>query len=230
MELNNRQKDIMDLLYAKGRISVSELSRQLFVSEMTIRRDLSAMETDGLLKRYRGGAVPLSIDSEMPISRRFYVDESEKIALSKKAALYLHDHMVVFIDSSSTCHYIIPHIRRFHNMTIVTNSVNALRLAAKSHIPCILIGGHYHEKDMCFTGPIAEMSARQFNVDISFFSSLGLSEDGTISDSDIAQSSIRKIIIEHSAKSIFLFEQSKMNQKYVYTVSHRTEIDDIITL
>lgn len=63
MEYKDRKKDILDILYANGRVSVSKLAKTLFVSEMTIRRDLSEMEKDGVLKRYRGGAVfclPLS--------------------------------------------------------------------------------------------------------------------------------------------------------------------------
>ena len=106
MELNYRENSILDLLYERGRISVSELAEILFVSEMTIRRDLSELEKNGLIKRYRGGAVLTAIDSKIPISRRFFVDEGEKLSLSKKAAEFLDNNLTVFIDSSSTCQYI----------------------------------------------------------------------------------------------------------------------------
>ena len=115
MEYKDRKKDILDILYANGRVSVLQLAKTLFVSEMTIRRDLSEMEKDGVLKRYRGGAVLTAVSSEMPISQRFFVDESEKIYLSKKAINFLSDDLTIFIDSSSTCHYIIPYINRFKN-------------------------------------------------------------------------------------------------------------------
>ena len=70
MEYKDRKKDILDILYANGRVSVSKLAKTLFVSEMTIRRDLSEMEKDGVLKRYRGGAVLTAVSSEMSISQR----------------------------------------------------------------------------------------------------------------------------------------------------------------
>ena len=57
MKLEGRKKDIFDILCEKKRISVSELSRMLYVCEMTVRRDLSEMEKQGLIKRYRGGAI-----------------------------------------------------------------------------------------------------------------------------------------------------------------------------
>ena len=81
MQYKGRKKDILDILYASGRISVSKLAETLFVSEMTIRRDLSEMEKVGVIKRYRGGAVLNPVSSKMPITQRFFVDESEKIYL-----------------------------------------------------------------------------------------------------------------------------------------------------
>ena len=228
MELNHRENIILDLLYERGKISVSELAKILFVSEMTIRRDLNELEKNGLIKRYRGGAVLMTIDSKMPISRRFLVDEDEKLSLSKKAAEFLDDNLTVFIDSSSTCQYIIQHIGRFDNITIVTNSVNALQIASKMQIACIFIGGKYYESDMCCIGSIAEQYAEQFNVNLAFFSSLGLSEDGIISDSDIEQSMIRKIIMKHSEKNIFIFEKSKLNKRFFYTVCSKDKVDEII--
>ena len=55
--MNDRQKEILEILYKKNRVSVEELSRALYVSEMTVRRDLAEMEKGGFLRRFRGGAV-----------------------------------------------------------------------------------------------------------------------------------------------------------------------------
>ena len=228
MEFGDRKKDILDLLFSKGRVSVSELSKTFFVSEMTIRRDLSDLEANGLVKRYRGGAVLSSESSEMPISQRYFVDEKEKVALGKRAVPFLRDDMTVFIDSSSTCQHIIPHLATFKNMTLITNSVNALLLASKLKIPCFLIGGKYCSKEMDFIGSMAERYAEQFNVDAAFFSSKGLSEDGIISDTDVEHSMIRKIIMAHSKKNIFLFEPNKLNKKYFYTLCHKDEVDEVL--
>lgn len=228
MEYKDRKKDIVEILYEKGKITVSELANALFVTEMTIRRDLIELEKSGVVKRYRGGAVLNAMSSEMPVSQRFFVSQNEKIDLAKRAASFLDHDMVVFIDSSSTCQYIIPYVTRFKNVTVITNSVNALLMASKSKIPCILIGGNYCDRDMCFTGTIAEQYARQFNVDVAFFSCLGLSKEGVISDHDVEQSTIRKIMLGQSKKNIFLFEGSKLNKTYFYTVCKRDEVDEVI--
>lgn len=228
MILRDRKKDIFDILYEEGRISVSKLAEMLYVSEMTIRRDLSEMEKNGILRRYRGGAVLTATNSDMPVSQRFFVDENEKKDLSKQAAKFLEDNLTIYIDSSSTCQYIIPYINKHKNISLITNSVNALLMASRMQIPCVLIGGKYYCQDMCFVGSLAEQYAEQFNVDVAFFSTLGMSEDGIISDSDIEQSVVRKIIMEHSKKNIFLFEKNKLNKKYFYTLCHKNDVDEVL--
>lgn len=223
-----RENDILKILYEKGRASVTELSKSLFVSEMTVRRDLTVMEKQGIIKRYRGGAVPVSDANDMPVLQRFFVDEAAKKFLSNKAAEFLRDGITVYIDSSSTCQYLIYEIKKFKSIGIVTNSVGALLSAAKMQIPCFLIGGKYYCHDMCFTGVIAEQYARQFNVDVAFFSAMGLSEDGIISDPDIEQTSIRRIIMDNARKNIFLFEKNKLNTEYLYTLCRKDEADAVI--
>ena len=228
MELENRKKDILDILYEKERVSVSELAKVLFVSEMTIRRDLKELEENGILKRYRGGAVLTVMSNELPASKRFFLDEDEKKDLGKQAATHLSDNISVFIDSSSTCQYVIPYIKNFENITLITNSINALLAATKNQIKCVLIGGEYYSKDECFVGALARRFAEDFNVDVAFISSLGLSDDGVISDSDLEQTMIRRSILTRAGKKIFLFEKNKLNKKYLYTLCRSSDADCII--
>ncbi len=228
MLLEGRKKDILELLYTKGKISVEELSHTLYVSEMTVRRDLSEMEKAGYLRRYRGGAVLKINSGEMPISQRFLLDKDEKEELCKKCRPFLHDGMTVFIDSSSTCQYLLPHIREHNNMTVITNSVKALLTAGQMHIPCILIGGEYYEQDMCLVGSIAEEYVKNLNVDIAFFTTAALSADGIISDFDVRQTMIRKILMKNAKENIFLFESYKLNKKLLYTLCRKEDATAVI--
>ena len=167
--MEERQKDILKLLYEKGRVSVADLSRSLYVSEMTVRRDLAEMEKGGYLRRYRGGAVLKQSDGEMPVSERYFMNREEKQSLAQRAAEHLSDGITVFLDSSSTCLYLLPYLSKHKGITLVTNSVKTLLSAAENHIPTILIGGEYYEQDMCLVGSLAEESVRALNVDIAFF-------------------------------------------------------------
>ena len=96
MEGQSREKDILDILYERDRISVAELAKILFVSEMTVRRDLTSLEKKGVIKRYRGGAVLTTVSNEMPISRRFFVDEDEKNSIAYKRKSNTEELISVF--------------------------------------------------------------------------------------------------------------------------------------
>jgi len=227
--MNERQKQILEILYQKGRVSVAELSRTLYVSEMTVRRDLADMEKGGFLRRYRGGAVLKINAGEMPISERLLLDRKEKDDLARKCTDYLVDGATVYIDSSSTCQYILPYLAEYKNITVVTNSISALLTLAKMHILCILIGGEYYEQDMCTIGSLAENCIGDLNVDVAFFTTAAISYDGVISDFDLRQTMIRKRVMEHAEKNVFLFEKEKFGKKHLYTLCTAEDATAILT-
>ena len=169
-------------------------------------------------------------DDIPPISDRKLLHSKEKSLLTKHAKKYLSDSMSVFIDSSSTCLYIIPLLADYKQIQIITNSVQSLLLASKYHIPCIFAGGEYYEHDMCSVGAFTEDFLRSINADIAFFSSGALSDDGIISDCDLRQTSVRKIVMQNAHKNIFLFTDEKLHKKEVYTVCHSDDADDIIII
>lgn len=230
MELNLRQKEIMKILEVKGSVSVYELSKTLYASEMTIRRDLTDMEKGGFLRRYRGGAVLKINLGEMPIKERLLLHKEEKEELSKRCLPFLKDDLAVFIDSSSTCQYLLPHLTQFKNITVLTNSVSSLLTASRLHLPCILVGGEYYEQDMCMVGSIAEEQVKNLNVDVAFLTTAGISSDGVITDFDLKQTAIRKIIMKNSKKNIFLFEKEKIGKKFLYTLCDKNDGVEIITI
>ncbi len=226
--ISERQKEILEILYQKGRVSVAELSKTLYVTEMTVRRDLTEMEKGGFLRRYRGGAVLKINLGEMPITERLLLDKDEKEELAKKALPYLHDGMTVFLDSSSTCQYLIPHLAQHKNVTVLTNSVAVLLSAGKLHLPCILIGGEYYEQDMCMVGSLAEQYVRDLNADIAFFTTAAISNDGVISDFDVRQTMIRKIVMQNAKQNIFLFENEKRGKRLLYTLCHVNDVTAVL--
>lgn len=228
--LNERQQDIVEFIKKEKRASVKKLAAQFFVSEMTIRRDLKELENQNYLKRYNGGAVYCRSDSLLPIQMRKFLNAKEKNMLSKRAEKYLHDSQTVFIDSSSTCMYMIPLLAEYKDIKIITNSVQNLLVAAEHHIQCSIAGGNYYERDMCTVGSETENYLRNINVDIAFLTTSGLSDDGVISDLDESQTAVRKAVMENSKKNLFLFESGKLHKKFPYTLCRTDMADDIIMI
>ena len=226
MQHNERQQTIERILTERGRVSVRALAAELFVSEMTVRRDLELLEKDGVVKRYHGGAV--SQAPEQPVSVRYFLMNEEKKRLATKAAAYLENAQTVFLDSSSSVAYLVPHIAQKKDVRVITNSVRTLLLLQDWHIPAMLLGGDYYEKDMCTVGPITQNAARDINADVAFLSCKGIAE-GKLSDSDGAQAAIRREIAAGAGKTICILDTSKFGKKYTFTVLRESDITALIT-
>lgn len=230
MTLNDRQNDMLKLVESEKRVSVKKLAAQFFVSEMTVRRDLKLMEEAGYIQRYNGGAVFSGEYITLPIEFRKLLHTKEKISLSEKTKKYFHDGMTVFIDSSSTCLYVINKLAEYKNIKILTNSVQALVAASKLGIKCVFAGGEYYAHDMCTVGCETVEYMKGKNTDIGFFSSQSISQDGTISDSDGEQTAVRKAALEGCKVKIFLFAKDKQSKKCLYTLCKAKDADEIIIM
>ena len=116
------------------------------------------------------------------------------------------------------------------DICIFTNSVQVLLSAANFHISCYLTGGKYYEKDMCLLGAQAEKYAENINTDIAFFSCAGYSEDGRITDDSEEQTAVRLAAMKHAKKKIMLFDSTKKEQIYAFTVCQRDDLYKMITI
>lgn len=228
MEHGERQEAILSLLREKKRASVRELAGALYVSDMTIRRDLEKLAREGRLRRYHGGAVAAEEYPDYPVGMRMSINEKEKKDLGRRARAHLADGQTVYLDGSSTCAYVIPYLKEFRDIRVVTNSVQFLLMLAEEGIPCLLSGGDYYPFEMCLVGSFAEAFFREIYVDIAFFSCLGLSDDGCLSDNDQALTAIRKIVLHNAGKSVFLMDRSKLHSKCTYHICRTEEADDVI--
>lgn len=230
MTINARQHNMVKLIKSKERVSVKKLAETFYVSEMTVRRDLNELEKLGFVQRYNGGAVYNGNELIMPIKSRRRLHSDEKKNLSVQAKKYLHNSACIYIDSSSTCSYIIPFIAEYKDVKIITNSVYSLLCASKYHIPCIIAGGTYFENDMCTVGDYTQEFLHGINPDIAFFSVLGISDDGIISDISCEQTAVRKTVMKNSAVNVFLLDSTKQHKKYPYTLCKSEDADGIILI
>ena len=228
MELNSRQKKILEKINNTGSVRVAELSKTLYFSEMTIRRDLQMMEKEGLLKRVHGGAVMNESEFKYPMWYRMEINKEQKKVLALRAKKYLHDGQVIFFNSSSTLSYLLPYLRQYKNLTVITNSVNILFQTSKMHIPCFLTGGRYNEIEGSLSGRQAEVFLKTINPDIAFLSCEALSEDGQVTDGDADIAEIDKIAVERAKTSVLLMDRSKKGALLTYTVCRTDDFTEVI--
>ena len=230
MELNKRQKDILNIVQQRQRVTVKYLAEALFFSEMTIRRDLIKMEHEGYLKRYHGGALSMIEIGQYPIEQRMCINEKQKRDMAKCAEKYLSDGQTVFLPGCSTCAYLIPFLKNYKDLHIVTNSIDFLTVLSDMNIKCTICGGEYYAPDKILVGRAAYDLLSSINYDIAFFSCDGIDKDGTVSVEREDAVDLVKVCLKNAEKNILIADSSKLEQRRKYNVCNTADTDDIIML
>ena len=231
MSRKERQGQILELLKSEGAVSVKKLTRLLFTSEATVRRDLTELERLGALKRTFGGATSsLATNRQIPLLVRESLNSSEKNEICRAAVSLVRNGQVLFLDGSSTAQHLVKHLRPFSDLVVITNGLKVAELL--SELPSIktyCTGGRLIENSLVFTGRQAERMAEQVNVDVCFLSCKGLSESGILSDTSEEETDLRRAFLERSATRVMLMTEDKIGKSYLHTLCRAEEVDYIFT-
>lgn len=221
---------ILALLRERQTATVKALSAYLYASEATVRRDLNELERRGLVKRLHGGVMLLDgAARELPLYMREQQNIEAKRIIAAKAAHYLRDGQVIFLDASSTVMFLIRHLEAFRSLTIITNGLKTAQELSSLNHKVYCTGGLMLHNSSAYVGDYAADFVRHFNADIFFFSSRGVSEDGRITDESAEETSIRRMMLQQSRQKIFMCDRSKLGKTYCYNLCHTDQTDAFIT-
>lgn len=207
-----RRRAILDLLDAQGEVSVDELAQRFETSEVTIRKDLTALEDNGLLLRRYGGAVQLPhelIHEHAPerISQR-------KQALAKAAAGLIKDHYRIILDSGSTTAALLPELSAKQGLVVMTNSLyiaNSLR-ELENEPKLLMTGGSWDAQSESFQGQLAEQVLRAYDFDQLFIGADGIDlQRGTTTFNELT--SLSRVMAEVAREVVVMVESDKIGRK-----------------
>ena len=222
-----RQKDLMRLLQAQKSMTVKELCAALFASPATVRRDLCTLERAGLLTRTFGGAVLNEIfPDQQPLAVRAEEHVAEKKRAAAKAAALVRPGETVFLDASSTTYYLVPHLRDIPDLTVITNSPQTCVALAECGVRSLCTGGEMLEGSLVLAGSSAERFVRGIRAHLFLFSARGVA-DGVISDSSKAERDLKIAMLEQSARSVFVYDTSKVGKSYPYIVTDLSRVHSV---
>lgn len=227
---NERHTQILQILSDEGYADVNYLSKVLYASCPTIRRDLTLLEKDGYISRNHGGAI-LNKDKlhNNPLNFRRDVRNQEKANICKLASTLISKGNLIFIDDSSTAYHLAKYIKDIEDLTVVTNGFAICNELLANNINTISTGGRLVKKSQAFVGMLAQQTANSFNADIMFFSSAALDDEGIISDYSEEESSLRKTMAARSKKIAFLCDSDKFHTSSELRLFSLKNIDYIIT-
>ena len=231
MGSEERKEEILQLLRAgQGAIRIDALCAKIYASRSTIRRDLIDLETEGMITRHFG-AVSLvhSSPDESSVARRHLENTDKKMLIGKAAGTYIHDGMVLFLDSSSTVSYLLPAIRAHRNLTIVTNSIRiAMELSGVPDIRCFICPGMVKTNSYSVIGEYASEFLVHFRAQTTFLSCKSIREEGIFEGSD-SQALIKRRMIEYSDQVILLCDSSKENASGYFRLTGFDQLDLVIS-
>ncbi len=228
MDAKERSSAIINHLKRHGYANVNHLSEMLDVSEMTIRRDLDALERRNILLRVHGGAKLASQKMyERPRDERLREQNTEKRILGQYAASLIEAGDAIAIDSSSTTYAMLPHIQV--EVTVITNNITvATALEQNDKAQVILLGGTLCKPIMSLQGPDMAAMSRRYFVDKAFLSSKAVDFEHGASDSSAPESRTKQALMASAKQSYFLFDHTKLGTTAFCLVCPLEKIDHII--
>lgn len=223
-----RRHTIAKLVDELGEVSVDALSQRFDTSEVTIRKDLASLETNGLLLRRYGGAIalPKEVVSEENIEKV----SNRKLKLAKLAADLIKDHNRIVIDSGSTTGALIPELNYKQGLVVMTNSLHvANALNALENEPTLLMtGGTWDVRSESFQGQVAESVLRSYDFDQLFIGADGVDlSRGTTTFNELI--GLSQVMADVTREVIVMIESEKVGRKIPNLELAWQRIDVLVT-
>ncbi len=228
-----RHAYILDRLRADGAVRVSDLMRQLDVSDMTVRRDLEALEAQGHLVKVHGGATQLreSAVHEPGFDTKRALEHEAKLAIARAAAALVEPGMAVAVSAGSTTYEVGRLLAQVPRLTVVTNSVPAAEVlyhGGRSDQTIILSGGVRTPSD-ALVGPVAVNALHAINVDLVFLGVHGMHERAGFTTPNMLEAETNQALIETGGRLVVTADHTKWGVTGVSTIVRLDRADIVIS-
>lgn len=215
MLANERHSKIRAALTKTGAVTVAELAKAFGVSDETVRRDLLALEREGILSRVHGGAIAVAtIKPAGEFSVRIDEHRREKNELSQLAAELIEEGDIIAVDAGTTALEFADVIKdKFKNLTVITHSLGVFNILSHAEtIQTVLVGGNYDKGEDAFWGHLTAQNLRSLHVAKAFIFPTGISLSCGISDFHLKLADVQHTLLSIADKIIVLADSSKFEK------------------
>lgn len=228
--LSERQKSIVDLAKAHGRVMVDALAERFGVTPQTIRKDLNDLCDAKILRRIHGGAVNPSGTENVEYEQRRQIAADEKNAIGRSAAELVPDGASLFINIGTTTEAVSEALVDHQNLMVITNNLNvANRLRLHPTIDVVISGGIVRHADGGIVGEAAVDFIRQFKVDYAIIGASAIDDDGALLDYDFREVKVAQAIIQNARKVILVADSTKFKVSAPVRIAHVSQVDSVVT-
>jgi DeoR/GlpR family transcriptional regulator of sugar metabolism len=226
-----RQTKIRERFAARPGVSIAELARQFGVSEMTIRRDLAALEGRAEIQRTHGGAVLTErMMLEFDYRDRRETNRAAKVAIATAARKLVQPGQRLILDTGTTTLELAALLKDGTDLTVITPSLAvASELQHAAGVEVILLGGVIRRGSPDLTGPVTEHCLELFAADLAFQGADAIGTDGAIYNSDLRLARVDQLMRRVAQRSCVLADHSKIGGTALARSGSLAEVGIFIT-
>jgi DeoR family fructose operon transcriptional repressor len=225
-----RKQEIVGYVERQEGASVAELAETLGVSESTIRRDLTDLTQDGLLRRSHGGALPAAnVASEPSFAQRSVQNLDAKRLIAQRAVQEITDGDVVFFDSGTTVLEVAKEAPKDGSFTAVTNSIELGFELGTEDGRLQVTGGKQRNKSRSLVGPVGERFLQSHHFDLLFLGTNSIDLEVGLSTPNEPEGRMKQLMVAQSERVVLLADGSKFGRRSYVQFAPLAEIDTIVT-
>lgn len=230
MYAEQRQQRIVELARGAGRVDVAALAAEFEVTAETVRRDLTALERNGLLRRVHGGAIPVErLGFEPGLAARDTVMTEEKERIAKAALAELPTEGSVLLDAGTTTARLAELLPGDRDLTVVTNALPiALTLSVRPGLT-LLLGGRVRGRTLAAVDDWALQGLRDVNVDVAFVGTNGISVERGLTTPDPAEGAVKRAMIAAAGRVVVLADHTKVGAETFARFGDLGDVDLLVT-
>jgi DeoR family fructose operon transcriptional repressor len=231
MYAEERHRLIVEQARASGRVEVSTLSSHFDVTAETIRRDLTALERQGLLRRVHGGAIPVErLGFEPGLAARDALRSAEKERIAKAALAELPAEGSIILDAGTTTARLAAALPADRELTVVTNSLPiAMSLSARPQLTLLVVGGHVRGRTLAAVDAWAVAALRETYVDVAFIGANGLSVERGLTTPDQREATGKAAMIAAARRTVVIADHSKVGNDCFARFGDLADVDTIVS-
>lgn len=231
LSVPERHAKILSALQLNGSVTVTQLANTFKVSEVTIRKDLSALEQQKKLYRTHGSAILISpYIGDRHINEKEKKNIAEKQAIGKAAAELVAPDDSILIASGTTLTYFAREIQPQGRLTVITSSVPVTSiLSQNAQTDVMQLGGITRKSSISVVGPFAEQMLANFNCSKLFLGVDGIDPDFGLTTTNMLEAQLNKVMMTSVQKVIVLADSTKFGRRGFSKICDLEHVDRIIT-
>jgi DeoR/GlpR family transcriptional regulator of sugar metabolism len=226
----DRRRRILQRVAEEQTIKIGELARELGVSEMTIRRDVSRLESDGFLRHTHGGATAhITKSIELAFNARALEHAAEKRLIGMRAAEDLAGPAVLFVGAGTTTEQFSLFLTPIPGLQVITGSLPVASLLGSRPVNVIALGGKVREEELSCVGPIVTATLARYRADAAVIGAAGVSAECGVTEFDDELAEVSRAAIARSSRLVVLADASKIGVNAHAVVAPAAAISLLVT-